>query len=278
MKISTSVYRLIVLALSSLACSRTDRQAATDSIGSGAPPTVHATHRVAFQVVGTDTLSDSAQIRQLLPEQDGDGIVVLFTDPRRSVTAGLAIVDKRMPGPQLLWPDSVTSLWWTGPHMLAFTTTTGDGVRLVIDIHAAQLRVADTSATGISPRPPAPAPDSALIRRARSFIDSLHAQPGGAPQQSALEYTVTRVIPAPDGQIAAFHAAARDASGTVTNPSWFIIDRTTGGVASIDQITGKGGELPGEAGEWSSGTSFFYAKGRAIWEAEVTRSQSATAK
>src|SRR5688572_8897233 len=94
---------------------------------------VHNTQRNSFDIVGSDTLSDSTRILEIHPEQDGDALVILFADPGRRVSAGLAIVDRKMEAPQLLWPDSVTSVWWSGPHMLAFTTTTGAGIRLVVD-------------------------------------------------------------------------------------------------------------------------------------------------
>ena len=38
----------------------------------------------------------------------------IFADPARRISAGLAINDRQMANPQLIWPDSVTSVWWTG--------------------------------------------------------------------------------------------------------------------------------------------------------------------
>jgi hypothetical protein len=249
-----------------------------DTPGAESPPpatsvlTVHATQRAPFQIVGVDTLSDSAQIVQFIPEQDGDGVIVMFADPVRRISRGLAIVDRRMDHPQLLWPDSVTGAWWTGPHRLAFTTTTGQGIRLVVDVHAATLKIADTTSTGLGAPASAAAADSSVVQRARGYIDSLHVQPGGASRGAALVYSVTRVVPSPDGSLAAFHSAARDATGSLTNPAWFVLDRSSGGVTSVDQITGPASELPSDAGAWGSNSVFFYAKGRAIWEAEIQRS------
>jgi hypothetical protein len=74
--------------------------------------------------------------------------------------------------------------------------------------------------------------------------------------------------------MAAFHSTARDSSGVLTNPAWFILDRSSGTVALVDQIIGLVTELPKEAGEWSGNTSFFYAKGKTIWEAEIQRTTS----
>ena len=236
--------------------------------------TAHATQRAAFEIVGADTLSDSARIIRVLPESDGDGIIATFADPARRVSAGLAIVDRRMEHPQLLWPDSVTSAWWTGPHTVAFTTTTGDGIRLVVDIHAATLKIADTTATGVQGRPVEITADASLTQRARAYIDSVHLQPAGTSPTSMLTFAVTRVIPSPDGSLAAFHATARDPSGSLTNPAWYVIDRSSGAVTPLDRITGAAGELPQDSGAWSSNSSFFYAKGRSIWEAEIQRSTS----
>ena len=233
--------------------------------------TTHTTQRATIQVVGSDTLSDSARITRVLPEPDGDGIVAQFAEPARRVTAGLAIIDRRMANPQLLWPDSVTGVWWTGSHMLAFTTTTGRGIRLVADVHAATLEIADTADARLSSPPSLPTVDSSVVRRARAYVDSIHQQLVGSTAGTTLTYSVSRVVPSPDGSMAAFHSSAQDPSGSITNPAWFVIDRTSGSVAPLDRITGPGRELPSGAGEWSGNTSFFYAKGQAIWEAEIQR-------
>ncbi len=265
--------RLVVVASLLAACSREREPAAGAS--SGTVLRVHTTQRNSFQRVATDTISDSAQILEILPEQDGDALVALFTDPGR-VSNGLAIIDRKMLVPQLLWPDSVTSVWWTGPHILAFTTSNGSGIRLVVDVHAAELRLADTTESAI-PRPaPTVMSDSSMLQRARAYTDSLRGQVGGASQTSTLTYSVMRLVPSADGRLAAFHTAARDAAGTLTNPAWYALDRESGVITLIDQVTGSIKELPERAGQWSQGNSFFYAKGRALWEAEVSRGTPAS--
>ncbi len=233
--------------------------------------TANATQRVSFHVVGSDTLSDSARILRILPEPDGDAIIALFADPGRRISAGLAVNDRRMSNPQLLWPDSVSGVWWTGSHTLAFTTSTGDGVRLVADVHAATMKIADTLDTRVGSPPAAMSVDSSVVQRARAYIDSVHVQPGGVARSAPLIYSVTRVVPSPDGTMAAFHAAARDSSTVVSNPSWFVLDRSSGIVTPVDRVTGPLVELPSSVGEWGGNNSFYYAKGRTIWEAGIQR-------
>jgi hypothetical protein len=270
-----SVHRITVLGLGLvLACNREQKQPDAATPASTALH-VNATQRNGFQIVGSDTLSDSARVLQIHPEQDGDALVTLFTDPGRRVSAGLAIVDRKMAAPQLVWPDSVTAVWWVGPHTLAFTTSTGTGIRLVVDVHAPELRVADTAVAN-SPRPATePAADSAMMQRARTYTDSVRGQVGGTPQASALAYTVTRLIQSRDGRLGAFHTTARGTGGALTNPAWYAIDRESGAVTPIDQVTGPATELPASSGQWSESGSFFYAKGRALWEAEVSRDAAA---
>lgn len=262
---------LLALLVATVACNEAPREEARQA--STTVLTAHATQRASFLIVGADTLSDSARIVRILPEQDGDAMVALFTDPARRVSTGLAITDRRMANPQLLWPDSVTSVWWMGSHTLAFTTSTGRGVRLVADVHAATIRIADTTEAGIGSPPAAMSVDSSVAHRARTYIDSVRVQPGGV-SRTPLTYSVTRVVPSPDGSLAAFHAAARDSSGSLSNPSWFVLDRSSSTVTLLDQVTGSAAELPASVGEWGGNTSFFYAKGRAVWEAEIQRATS----
>ena len=265
---------LFCVTVSLAACTGEPRQQADTSTTTISLRAV-TTQRSAFQIVGSDTLSDSARVLEIHPEQDGDALVAVFTDPGRRVSSGLAIVDRRMATPQLVWPDSVTGVWWTGPHTLAFTTTTGTGVRLVVDVHAAELRVADTTVTNLTRPTGETVPDSAMMRRAQAYTDSVREQVGGVPQSSALTYTVTRLVQSRDGRLGAFHTAGRDAGGTLTNPAWYVMDRESGTVTPIDQVTGPVSELPGSAGQWSESGSFFYAKGRAVWEAEINRGTTA---
>jgi hypothetical protein len=229
----------------------------------------HSTQRASLQIVGADTLSDSARILRILPEQDGDATVAIFSDPVRRISAGLAINDRRMANPQLIWPDSVTGVWWTGSHTLAFTTSNGQGIRLVVDVHAATLKIADTTRVGAG-APAALVVDSSVSERARTYIDSVYVQPAGVSTQP-LTYSVIRVVPSPDGTLAAFYSAARDVSGKLSNPSWFVLDRSSGAVAALDQVTGAITEISASAGEWGGNTSFFYTKGNAIWEAEIQK-------
>ena len=272
-----NTHRVLLLGLMTLALEACTGEREEPAPGPAAAALrVHTTQRSAFHVVGADTLSDSARVLEIHPEDDGDALVAVFTDPGRRVTAGLAIVDRKMATPQLLWPDSASHVWWTGPHTLAFTTSTGSGTRLVVDVHAAELRIADTAATNLGPPAGEQSADSAMIRRAQAYTDSLRGQVAGRPQASALTYSVTRLVRSPDGRLAAFHTAARDANGVTTNPAWYALDRETGTITSIDQITGPAGELPARAGQWSRTGSFFYAKGRSLWEAEITRGTTTT--
>ena len=265
---------LAVLILIPAGCKGEQEQPNNNAGRPGALLRVHTTQRSAFQIVGGDTLSDSARVLEIHPEQDGDALVAIFSDPARRVSAGLAIVDRKMAAPQLVWPDSVNAVWWTGPHTLAFTTATGGGIRLIVDVHAAALRVADTAATLPRPAGDHEAADSTMLRRAQAYTDSVRGQVGGTPQASALTYGVTRLVRSRDGRSAAFHTAARDGANTLTNPGWYVLDRESGAVSQIDQVTGPAAELAASAGQWSDSGSFFYAKGRAIWEAEIARSST----
>jgi hypothetical protein len=272
MKTSSVRSALLLLVTVAAACSDTGESGAR--VAPATTLSVHVTQRASFTVVGADTLSDSARIVRIIPEQDGDGLIALFADPARRVSAGLAIIDRRMEHPQLIWPDSVTSVWWTGPHRLAFTTATGQGTRLVVDVHAATLKIADTAGTRIESPPREMTVDSSIMQRARAYTDSVQLQLAGAPQTSALRYSVTRVVPSLDGSMAAFHSAARDPSGALTNPSWYVLNRSSGTVTLVDRVTGLETELPAQAGEWGDNSSFFYAKGSAIWEGEILRTSS----
>jgi hypothetical protein len=276
MRIALAIFSTAMCATLVLGC-RDTRDDAPPVAGATAL-TAHTTQRAAFEIVGADTLSDSARILRLLPEADGDGIVALFAEPARGVSAGLGIIDRRMAHPQLLWPDSVTDVWWVSSHTLAFTTTTGQGIRLVADVHAATLKIADTSDTRVGPPASAVSVDSAVARRARAYIDSVHVQPGGTTTTSALAYSVSRLVPSPDGTLIAFHVQARDPSGVLTNPAWYILDRSSGVATPLDRVTGVASELPSEAGAWSTNASFFYAKGRTVWEAEIQRTTSSPSR
>ncbi len=227
--------------------------------------------RAELGAIGGDTLSETARFLSLLPEADGDAIVFTFADSARRVTSGLGIIDRRLSTAQLLWPDSVTRAWWIGPHSLAFATQTGAGVRVVVDVHAAELEVitrgADSGVTGSAPRV---AGDTVEARaRATRYLDSLRLQPGGQADRSQLRYQALSLHTAPGGEIGAFYASASDSAGARTNPAWYFIDYRSGQVLPIDEVTGPISELPEGAAAWSEDRRFIYVKGRQIHEARI---------
>ena len=227
--------------------------------------------RANLAAIGSDTLSGSARFLSLLPEADGDAIVFTFSDSARGVTSGLGIIDRRLESPQLLWPDSVTRAWWIGPHSLAFATHTGSGVRVVVDVHAAELDVVTRGAdSGTTSPERAPADTVEARARATTYIDSLRLQPGGRPERSQLQYQVISLLTAPDGQSGAFYVAASDSAGTRMNPAWYFLDYRSGQVLPIDEVTGPLDELPETAAAWSHDHRFVYVKGEQIHEAKVT--------
>lgn len=252
---------------------------------------VRTAERADARALGADTLTDSARLLRLFPEADGDAVVFTFADPVRRVTSGLGITQRRVPAPALLWPDSVTQVWWSGPHALAFNTGGGAAVHAVVDIHAERATVADGPAG--PPPATAPAADSAARRRASTYVDSLRGQPGGRPERSALVYGVRGMRVAPGGGgLAAFYVTAVDSGRpqvTATdggqrqipasdggrqgqvNPGWYAIDMRSGAVTPIDEVVGPAAEMPESAAGWTADGRFVYAKRLAIWEADVRR-------
>lgn len=228
-----------------------------------------------INIVGIDTLSDSASIHRVQPEPDGSSVAFLFADPAKGITSGLGLVQTSGSAPaQLAWPDSVISFWWSGPHQLSFTAGTGQGVRVVVDAHASQLQALEV--TGVQTRQPTPAakPDSsstATLSRAQAFIDSIRVQPDGTPQRSTLRYEVDTIGLAPGDTLAAVHVLARDIQGTRVNPTWYLAHLPSGHMQAIDSLTGQSRGLPSTAGTWGADGRFYYAKERSIW-----RSQPAT--
>ena len=232
---------------------------------------VSTERRANLAAIGSDTLSGSARFLSLLPEADGDAIVFTFSDSARGVTSGLGIIDRRLESPQLLWPDSVTRAWWIGPHSLAFATHTGTGVRVVVDVHAAELDVVTRGADSGITRPAGAAADTIAARaRATTYIDSLRLQPGGQSDRSQLQYQVISLLTAPDGETGAFYVAASDSAGTRMNPAWYFLDYRSGQVLPIDEVTGPLDELPETAAAWSDDNRFVYVKGEQIHEARLT--------
>jgi len=226
----------------------------------------------SIQAVGIDTLSDSASIQQVKPEPDGGSVAFLFTDPAKGIRSGLGLVSTATnQRAQLAWPDSVTAFWWSGPHQLSFTAGTGQGVWVVVDAHAAALQALSTEGSHRSQSLPSRS-DTAIKTarvRAQAFIDSVRVQPGGAPQQSALHYRVDTVITAGD-TLAAIHVVATDGAQDLTsNPAWYLAHLPSGHVRAIDSLTGYSSGLPATAGGWVEGGTFYYAKERSIWRAEL---------
>src|SRR5687768_1196476 len=232
--------------------------------------TTTTTSLAAITVVGIDTLSDSAWIHHVQPEPDGGSIAFLFADPANGITRGLGLVESSgTVGAQLAWPDSVTSFWWSGTHQLSFTAGTGQGVRVVVDAHAAQLEALQITGGQSRSTTQLPARNSstAALSRAQAFIDSIRIQPGGTPQGSALRYLADSIILAPGDTFAAVHVLATDSRGTIVNPAWYLAHLPSGNVQPIDSLTGRSTGLPPSAGQWGADGAFYYAKERSIWRA-----------
>ena len=226
-------------------------------------------------VIGADTLSDSARIHQLEPEPDGRSIAFLFADPAKGVSRGLALFQTTgTQGAQLVWPDSVMSVWWATPHQLAFTAGTGQGVRVVVDAHAAQLEALETSRA--TSRPPSDTTRGAseasrsALDRAQRFIDSLRVQPQGTPQGSALRYRPDTILVGPGDSLAAAHVSATDAQGSRSNPAWYVVHLPSGQVQAVDSLIGRSIELAPTAAKWGHDGTFYYAKGQSIWRVRPT--------
>ena len=254
----------------SIACAEPAPREASDTDTSALR--VETRLRGTLDRVGDDSLLHAVRITALFPEPDGEAIPMLFGDTGRNVSAGLAIVDARGESPQLLWPDSVTDVWWSGDHELTFTTATGRGAYVIVDVHEAAV-----DSLAIATRPPGPRPDTtdaARRGRAQRHIDSLRAQPAGRSESGRLSYTVTRWIADPSRAFAAFHATARDSSGRLVNPAWYITDIGSGAVTLVDEIVGPAEEMPSDAGGWTEDQRFVYAKGANVHEAQVRRSSS----
>ena len=251
---------------------------ASDATAPAARLVVRTAERVVARAIGADTLSDSARVVRIVPEADGDAVAFTFADPVRRVSSGLGITQRRTPAPALLWPDSVTQVWWSGPHALAFNSGGGAAVHAVVDIHAERATVTDSTVRRPDPEPRVAG--NAPMERASAYVDSLRAQPGGRPERSALVYRVRTIRLAPGGAgLAAFYVTAADSgrpqvtaadSGQV-NPGWYALDVRSGAVAPIDEVVGPAAEMPESAGGWTGDGRFVYAKRLAIWEAEVRK-------
>lgn len=251
------------------------------AVGCGEPPpsdgpvatpelVVELRTRGSIQTVGQDTLSESVRVIGLEPEPSGESVAVLFADSGRRISAGLALAGDRSGPAPLLWPDSVTRAWWSGDHRLSFTTSTGDGVYVVVDVH-------DPAAAAVHrlEQVPAEAPDSTdpvLLGRAQGYIDSIRVQPTGVTTRGSMTYTVGELLVDPSGRLGAFRSFARDTVGRELNPAWYVMHLPSGTVALIDEIIGEASELPRAAGGWTADGRFIFAKGEFIQEASVRSS------
>lgn len=228
---------------------------------------------VTVSTIGIDTLSDSAWISHIRPEPDGGSIAFIFADPAKGTTRALGIVQaSAQQTTHLVWPDSVTSVWWSGPHELRFTAGTGQGVYAIVDAHAPALEALSISdSTTVQTRPVASAGQARTqgLARIQNFIDSVRVQPDGKPQRSALRYRADTLIVAAGDTLAAAHVSA-ETEGPSVNPAWYVVHIETGSVQPIDSLVGGSAGLPRSAGSWDNGGSFYYAKERSIWRARVS--------
>lgn len=240
------------------------------------PLVVSTAQRGEVRALVYDTLSPSAMILTLAPER-GDGaraVIFTFADSVRRVTSGLGVHEQpdTTRGARLIWPDSVTAVWWTGPTAVAFTTRTGRGVYAVGDVRGDTLAaVNDTSARAPARRSEEPVPPAARAR-ATAFVDSSYLQPSGkAAERSGLRYVVQRLVAAPGGGLVAFYTVATDSGGRRMNPSWHIMELPSGAVVTVDSVVGPVDELRESAGAWGGvdGRTFFWARRMTLEQASI---------
>lgn len=250
-----------LLALPFAACTRGEERAPV----AGGAFSVQVETRANAHVVGADTLSAAARLIALHPEADGEAVMLIFTDSVRGVRAGLALTDRRGARTQLLWPDSVTAAWWPRPHDIAFTTETGTGARIVVDVHAESLRTVVPGDSSVTKPARADSTDVAIRARATAWLDSARVQPAGQPQGTSLRYQVTSVLPDPTGALAAFHVTASEGSSArQSNPAWYLLDRTSGAVAPVTEVVGAAEEMPATAAGWTADGVFIFGRGMEI--------------
>ncbi len=256
------------LAVLSAACAGDDgRKASSPGILD-----VQVAERATLRRVALDTLSDSTRILALSPEPDGDAVAFTFADPARRVTSGLAILDRARPAPQLAWPDSVTGVRWRGPHELAFSSGTGTGVFVVVNAHTDTISaIREASDTFRVSAPTVTNIPNVIRARAAQFIDSLHVQPEGRPQHSALRYAPSTIILARHDSVAAVHVAGIDSAGRRFNPAWYVLDLRSQHAHPVDTLIGPISLMPPEAGAWTDEGTFLFAKGLVLHEARVRR-------
>ena len=261
---------LALVSLISIGCDTTRQQTSEKSISTF---NAVAEPLVTVGAIGVDTVSDSASISHIKPEPDGESVAFIFADPAKGATRALGIVQASGPKTShLVWPDSVMSVWWSGPHELRFTAGTGQGVYAVVDAHAATLEalaITDSTSTTRGPAAPASQARAQALARLQSFIDSVRVQPEGTPQRSTLRYRADTVIIAAGDTLAAAHVSA-DANGSSVNPAWYLVHIQSGSVQPVDSLVGRSIGLPRSGGGWDNNGRFYYAKERSIWRARVT--------
>ncbi|MBC7790845.1 MAG: hypothetical protein H7Z74_12925, partial [Anaerolineae bacterium] len=106
--------------LPAIACERVDDRPADSARASRAALTITTERRGNLQIVGADTLSESARVLALFPEPDGAAIAFTFADSAGNVSSALGLLDSGKESAQLIWPDSVTNVTWPGPHTLSW--------------------------------------------------------------------------------------------------------------------------------------------------------------
>ena len=247
-----------------------------DAVRRTAPVTLTvATQPIATAaVIDADTLSDSVRILAVSPEPDGGSVAFLFADPARQITRGLALAQASgAQQVQLIWPDSVSHMWWSKPHELSFASGTGQGVRVVIDAHAAQLQAIQGSASVRDTVSTSPANADLITRslsRAQAFVDSVRVQPAGAPHRSTLRYSADTILIGPGDSLAAVHVMALGPEGRQANPTWYLMYVPNGDMHPLDSLVGAPSGLIAQAGRWGADGAFYYAKDRSIWRARPT--------
>ncbi len=272
----TRAFPAISFLLLFMACQRADDRPANQASATRASLSITSERRGNLQIVGADTLSESARVIALFPEPDGAGIAYTFADSAGNVSSALGLLDSGKESAQLIWPDSVVNVDWPGAHKLTWTaSSTRGGVHAVVDVHSAELGHIEEE----HPIPRASVPsdnteaaESSARSRATAYIDSLRLQPTGVPSQGTLRYTVTRLMRAPSDSLVAFYVIARASEGSVRlNPAWYALDLRTGTVAPVDSLTGKANALPESAAAWVGNDRFVYVKGLILHEAKVRR-------
>lgn len=258
------------------ACQPADDGRDRPAQASSAALRISTERRGNLQIVGADTLSESARVLALFPEPDGAAIAFTFADSASNVSSALGLLDSGKENAQLIWPDSVSNVEWPTAHKLSWTaSSTQGGVHAIGDVHNAELGHMEEEhpiRTVKVPRGSAEAADASARARATAYIDSLRLQPTGVPSQGTLRYTVTHLMHAPSDSLVAFYVIARSGEGSERmNPTWYALDLRTGLVAPVDSLTGGANALAETAAAWIDNDRFVYVKGLTLHEAKVRR-------